>query len=84
MEMLVCIILKKAHNRKDRAAVVSADLWKFTKCHKCCAGICNADEKFLLLYHVGCFPKLEMCSCIWFKEGNGLCNCVVLFKHMRN
>jgi hypothetical protein len=81
-----CIILIKAHDRKDSAAVVSADQWKCTKLPefltKCCLYIYNANETSLL--YCAALDASLMCSCIWFKESSGLCNFVVLFKHVRN
>jgi hypothetical protein len=41
-------------------------------------------NRFILSRHVGRFPKLQTCNTVWFRESNGLCNCVVLFKLVRN
>jgi hypothetical protein len=82
-----CIILKKAYDRKDSAVVVNAEQWKFTRMpeflKKCCAGIYSANETSLFYCAMlNAFPKQEMCSSMWFKESSGLCNSVVLFKHV--
>jgi hypothetical protein len=71
-----CIIIKKACGRKKSAAVVSCCLsMEFTKLPNLSNFVQISTmpmKKFILLCDAGCFPKLEMCSCMWLKERNGL------------
>jgi hypothetical protein len=84
------IQFKKAQGEKGSVDAVSAEKWKSTKLpnllQKFCADdICNADERGLFYCATpNSSLSYKHATSDWFKESNGSCNCIVLFKHVRN
>jgi hypothetical protein len=80
----------KARGEEDSSDAGSAEKWKSTKLpnllQKFCADdIYNADETGLF-YHATPDGSLSYkhATSGRFKESNGWCNCIVLFKHVKN
>jgi hypothetical protein len=82
-------IKKRRHMMGGTVLLFGADQWKFAGLpnllKKFYADIYNADE--IGLFYCAMLDASLSCRCaarIWFRESSGMCNCVVLFRHVRN
>jgi hypothetical protein len=92
MSLLKCRLgmkSKKAYNKKGSADAGDTEQWKSSKLpnllRKCYTDdIYNSDETDLFYLAMLDFSVSYKHNSVWFKENNGSCKCVVLFKHVRN
>jgi hypothetical protein len=84
------IRMNKVHGKKASADAVSAEQQKSTRLpnllHKFCTDDIYNDDETGLFHHAALDGSLSYkhATLSGFKESTGLCNCAVLFKHVRN